>query len=331
MNSLRDMVAVASALVMELDPAQILDAFADPPFVSVFAAVLGLDWTTSGHTAITLDVLKKAMPQGVFLTGGKVSAAKATEAELQKKAKVLSVSHETLVAALQAAAKVDVCAIQEGKGQLAAQYIAFDKASYVIINQKLFIHDARRYHWKPRTFDKPIFCTDVPHRGIIGGAQPEVIDVTSPQSAETRRIITELAQQPVSKLNSQLARIKAGQRSLRIAPVPFPRLPLPKRFFPDYLVTAKERKPRTFDDLLASRGIGPATIRGLAAIATKLHGAAPSFIDPYTHDWSCTLQRGKSLATYGYMFLDAVNRSRLPKRQRFEIAERLTAMLAASP
>lgn len=314
----RDMQALANALLEPFSETQeFLQKLSDPPFLSVFSAALGLDWRSSGHTQHALELMKCAMKDRLSIVGGKTR--KAFAKELRGKTNLLG--------ALRMAQKVDTCAMQEGVGELALQYIAFDEhEQWVVISQKLTRQDARRYHWSP---ERKSFV-ESPYYGIIGEKEQTVLDLTAHSSAQARKAITDLAQEPVNRLNKQVSNLKAGQRSFFSSY--FPAMPLPKRFFPEYMIAAQEKKPKNFEELLSLVGIGPATIRGLAALSTQFYGAVPSFSDPRTHDWGGKVHHigSSSLDKYAKLFLNIAEQARIGKRQKFEIAERLCQLAEKS-
>ncbi len=311
----REMQALANVLLEPFvpDSHQFLQKISDPPFLSVFSAALGLDWRSSGHTQHALELIKNA-DCGVSIINGKIK-----NAPTKKKTH----TNTPILKALRMTEKVDTCAIQEGPGQLALHYIVFDEhGHWVVIAQKLTGQDARRYHW---ALEKKSFV-ESPHAGIIGERSQTVLDLTAPTSSQARRTMTDLAHEPVNRLNKQLKNLKVGQRSFFNAH--FPTMPLPKRFFPDYMATVRETKPKNFEELLSLAGIGPATIRGLAAISTQFYGATPCFDDPRTHDWNCSALRAGNVSREHYvtLFLDAAKHARVGRRQKFELIERLSPL-----
>ena len=45
-------------------------------------------------------------------------------------------------------------------------------------------------------------------------------------------------------------------------------------------------QPKNYEELLAFRGIGPATVRGLALISELVYGSEPSWKDPVKFSWA---------------------------------------------
>ncbi len=283
------------SLLSMFQPEELLTHLASPPFFSALAAAYGLNWQVSSHTPLLMSMLKKDLPkQGIAVLTRNIP--------------------EQFHLPWALTAKQNTCALQEGQGQLTGKYLLSRKENWVIIHQKTFSNnDARRYHW-----------TEHGLQGVMGAARKSPFNLLAPAAEQARKAILDLVQEPVQRLNAQLAEIKVGQRSLRSSPMTLPH-PLPKRFFPDYLCTAREKKPSTFDDLLLLSGIGPATIRGLAAIASVFYDAHVSCEDPQTHEWSgAAIQNAKSIANYAHLIFQKAES--LPKKERYEITERLSGI-----
>jgi hypothetical protein len=57
-------------------------------------------------------------------------------------------------------------------------------------------------------------------------------------------------------------------------------LNMPRNINWDTLSRAYEFQPRYYEELLSVKGVGPATVRGLALVAELVYGEAPSWEDP---------------------------------------------------
>jgi hypothetical protein len=49
---------------------------------------------------------------------------------------------------------------------------------------------------------------------------------------------------------------------------------------------AYEFQPKNYEQLLSVRGVGPATVRGLALVAELVYGASPSWKDPIQYSFA---------------------------------------------
>jgi len=61
---------------------------------------------------------------------------------------------------------------------------------------------------------------------------------------------------------------------------------LPKNLNWKALKNAYEIQPKSYEELLAIRGMGPATVRGLALISELIYGEKPSWKDPVKYSFA---------------------------------------------
>jgi len=166
---------------------------------------------------------------------------------------------------------------------------------------------ARRYHW---------FSEDVkdlisePHSGISSQIViKKVLDMTSRLSEKTRDVSTELVQagyaplmkdinllrrysSPLSQMakleddtGHQLTLVNLETREFKSHPVirdDFSK----SKYLEKVLATVADQKPKTYEALVATKGVGPKTIRALALVGEVIYGAAPSYEDPARYSFA---------------------------------------------
>lgn len=76
------------------------------------------------------------------------------------------------------------------------------------------------------------------------------------------------------------------------------------RYLERILAKLCDNKPQSYENLLATRGVGPKTVRALALTAEVIYGAEPSYKDPARYSFA---HGGKDGTPYG------VNRGRYDK------------------
>ena len=146
------------------------------------------------------------------------------------------------------------------------------------LNQKRA--DARRYHWPLK------------HRGFIEEPQgailcdtrlPHVLDMTDKNSGENRKACVDLVKESPERLRrSLLAPVPAKQRRLDAwtgAPEQ-EQLIMPRSVNWDTLRGVYEFQPSGYEELVAFKGVGPSTVRGLSLIAELIYGERASWEDP---------------------------------------------------
>jgi hypothetical protein len=123
-----------------------------------------------------------------------------------------------------------------------------------------------------------------------------VLDMTARDSEACRKTSVDLVKEPPAKLTRLVLPAKhANQRLLqewlpasteaggmRTVSV----LSMPQNIKRKALQQVYEFQPQNYEELLAFRGVGPATIRGLALIAELIYGNKPSWKDPVKYSFA---------------------------------------------
>jgi hypothetical protein len=206
------------------------------------------------------------------------------------------------------AAKVDSALIQDGYQIYHHAFFFTKKGAWTVVQQGMNTHDAtaRRYHWHSKNIKDLIL---EPHSGIISDKkQRKVLNLTASESKETQKIFTELVLQSFSSLmkdiillqkysnsfsrvvrfktkHSQLTLLNLENKEYVYHPV------LEEDFFKNkYLKKILEKlcwqRPKNYEALLATEGVGPKTIRALALVAELIYGAKPSYEDPARYSFA---------------------------------------------
>jgi hypothetical protein len=286
---------ILDALIDEEGPRAVLTRLADPCWFQAISCVLGYDWHSSGTTTVTCAALKAALrPEvhGVAAAGGKGRVAKKTPAEIEGIGKTFDWSAEQIDAmkyASKMSAKVDTAAIQAGYPLYHHAVIVDEAGGWTVIQQGMNPDDgtARRYHWLS---DHVASFVVEPHDAIVGDRwKPRVLDMTAHASEGSRRATIDLINDGPERLRRRLlAPQTSGQRALSDwmdgqagdSATPIRGLVMPRSINWTAVKTAYAFKPQSYEELLAFKGVGPATIRGLALIAEVLYGETPSWTDP---------------------------------------------------
>jgi len=186
------------------------------------------------------------------------------------------------------AAKVDNTAIQAGYQIYHHCLFLSETGGWAVVQQGLNADTktARRYHWLSRNVKSFV---DEPHTGVVGQMTHEyVLDMTAHMSEECRKTCKDFANEDPRRTKRNYLSIRdSSQSSLsgwvegrkeleRISHYKF----VPEKINWKALREAYELKPKSYEELLAVKGMGPSTIRGLALISELIYGAKPSWKDP---------------------------------------------------
>ena len=110
---------VATHVVADRAPEELLRRLSDPFWFQALGCVLGFDGHSSGVTTTVTGALKERLrgiehELGVYSQGGKGATSRKTPAEIRDRCERLAIDSAPLVYASRMAAKVDSAAVQDG-------------------------------------------------------------------------------------------------------------------------------------------------------------------------------------------------------------------------
>lgn len=182
------------------------------------------------------------------------------------------------------------------------------RVSWAVIQQGMNTANAtaRRYHWYSESIED-LVCE--PHSGIASQVRNKsTLNLTAKKSDKTRKISTELASAGYERLRrdfeilrkhsgefSRMISLKRGGEKLtllELADVEFEHHPVEFEDFSQSKYLAKilnklnEEKPRTYEEFVATEGVGPKTVRALSLVSEVIYGAKPSYEDPARYSFA---------------------------------------------
>ncbi|NIO19619.1 MAG: DUF763 domain-containing protein, partial [Candidatus Aenigmarchaeota archaeon] len=295
MASLAD--CIFEVILDEYGSKELLFRISDPFWFQSLACVLGYDWHSSGTTTVLTGVMRTVLnpeKHHMAVAGGKGKRSKRTPSDLAKIGVAFDFS-EAKVAALRRAsrliAKVDNAAIQDGYHLYHHTMFITDTGEWAVVQQGMSDLDksARRYHWLSSDVQsfvantgEKIACNFVRNNvldmtaGGSAAARNAVVDLISDNPTHLKRLYTSLVRAPRPKGQASLDRWLTGPELNRSERV----LHMPWRINWEALQTAYELQLDNFEGLLLVRGVGPATVRGLALMAEVIWGNPASWQDP---------------------------------------------------
>lgn len=288
---------ITTIMVNEYGGSDFLRRISDPFWFQALGCVLGYDWHSSGVTTVVTGVLKDSiLPEehGIAVCGGKGGASRKTPSEILTVGERFGFSGKTTIAlqhASKMSAKVDNAAIQAGYQLYHHAFFVADNGKWAVVQQGMCVHDrtARRYHWLS---EKAHSLVVEPHNAIVGDAKREVVlDMTASQSEGCRKASVDLATDKPEKLGRMLTPAlpnhqKSLQHWLPVTKVGVEVLSMPHNINWRALKAVYEFQPSNYEELLGFKGVGPATIRGLALIAELVYGEKPSWKDPVKYSFA---------------------------------------------
>jgi len=340
---------VVSVIVDEYGRDELLSRLSDPFWFQSFGCVLGYDWHSSGVTTVLTGVLREAIDPtkiGVAVCGGKGRRSRKTPSEIQRYGSQFNLSEdqvEEFECASKLAAKVDNAAIQAGYPLYHHAFFMTLDGKWAIVQQGIDAEDrtARRYHWLSEHVHS--FVVE-PHDAIVGDAvRPAVLDMTSQDSEESRKVAVDLVKDGTSKLKNDVLSLCSDSQKLltqwmdltpamRYTPI----LKMPRRIDWDAMKQAYEFQPTNFEELLSIRGIGAGAVRALALVSQLIYGAKTSWQDPVKFSFALGGKDGVPFpvdrASYDQTIQSLgllIEKARLEERERYRALMRLKKIAPA--
>lgn len=326
---------ITIAIISDYGPEEMLRRLSHPYWFQAFGCILGFDWHSSGVTTTLCGALKEGVrglerDLGLFVAGGKGKTSRKTPSEIESWGERISLDPVPLVYASRMSAKVDSSAIQDGYQLYHHTFLFTRRGSWTVIQQGMneVNRYARRYHWLGEAVTDFV---NEPHSAILSEARGQVLNLTASESDPARTTITGIAtEERPEKVIAELKRLKT--------------LNLPSRhqintsdLHPDSLskiiLSAYERQPQDFEQLLGLPGVGPKTIRALSLIAELVHGVEPSYRDParysFAHGGKDGIPYPVDRQTYDRsieLLSQAINRTRLDLSEKQKAFNRLNRL-----
>lgn len=294
---------IVTIIVEEYGTGEFLKRLSDPFWFQALGCVLGYDWHSSGVTTVVTGVLKQAIvpeEHGVAVCGGKGKISRQAPLEIEKVGEKFGFSTssiESLRYASKMSAKVDNTAIQAGYQLYHHTFFVAEDSMWAVIQQGMCPRDrtARRYHWLSENVKNFV---NEPHSAIVGDAKREIaLDMTAKESEGCRKASVDIAKEKPNKIMRLIMSLRpAYQKSLQDwlpktaetawHEYPIDVLSMPANINWKALQEVYEFQPQNYEELLAFRGVGPATVRGLALIAELIYGEKPSWKDPVKYSFA---------------------------------------------
>lgn len=290
---------MATVIIDEYGRDEFLRRVSDTYWFQALGCVLGYDWHSSGVTTVLTGVLKNAVKpdeHGIAVCGGKGKTSRKTPEEIGIAGEKFGFSTdriEKLQYASRMSAKVDNTAIQAGYQLYHHAFFLSENGIWAVVQQGMSDQDrtARRYHWLSDHVQD--FVVE-PHDAIVGDVKRNAaLDMTAKESEDCRKVSTDLVKDDPKKLMRLLESVRPAQQTSlqkwvpedKSKEYPIDVLSMPITLNWKLVRRLYDFQPENYEHLLGTRGVGPATIRGLALVAELVYGAAPSWKDPVKYSF----------------------------------------------
>jgi hypothetical protein len=294
---------IVAIIIDEYGSDEFLRRVSDPFWFQALGCVLGYDWHSSGVTTVVTGILKQAVSSrqhGLAVCGGKGRASRRAPMEIGAVGKELGFSEEDVKAlrhASRMSAKVDNVAVQAGYQLYHHAFFIADNGKWAVVQQGMCVEDrtARRYHWLS---DNVRSFVVEPHSAVVGDVKRDaVLDMTAKESEGSRKASVDLVKEEPKRLvrivqsarpefQKSLGEWLPESGSANWEEHTCISLSMPRNINWDTLRAVYEFQPSNYEELLGFRGVGPATVRGLALVAEVIYGEKPSWKDPVKYSFA---------------------------------------------
>jgi hypothetical protein len=292
---------ITTIIVDEYGIDQFLTRISDPYWFQALGCVLGYDWHSSGVTTVVTGILKQALSaeeHGIVVCGGKGRASRKTPMEITDAAEQFGFSENSIHAftyTSRMTAKVDNTAIQAGYQLYHHAFLMTENKKWAVIQQGMSAEDrtARRYHWLS---DNVTNFVVEPHNAIVGDTKREkALNMTAKTSEGARKASVDIVKESPSKIMRLFEATRPLQQKSLLEWLPQSSvnqqpsvtvLQMPRNINWKTLKQVYEFQPKNYEELLSVKGVGPATVRGLALVAELVYGEKPSWDDPVKYSFA---------------------------------------------
>jgi hypothetical protein len=287
---------IANIMIDEHGTTKFIQRLSDPYWFQAFGCVLAYDWHSSGVTTVVTGILKNALSpeeHGIAVCGGKGKTSRKTPSDIAAAGEKFGFSEETiktLTYTSKMTAKVDNTAIQAGYQLYHHAFLVTQDEKWSVIQQGMSNqdHTARRYHWLS---DNTASFIVEPHNAIVGDVKRlKALNMTAKNSEGARKASVDIAKEPTRKIMRLFEAARPlHQKSLQewlpeAKADPWRQtveaLNMPRNISWETMKRVYDFQPRNYEELLSVKGVGPATVRGLALVAELIYGEKPSWKDP---------------------------------------------------
>ncbi|MGE5396861.1 MAG: DUF763 domain-containing protein [Chitinophagales bacterium] len=280
--------AILEVIIEDEGPNEVLRRLSDPFWFQALGCVVGFDWHSSGVTTTVCGAIKEGMAEigpraGVYFAGGKGKTSRKTPKEIEAYAERYSLSSDPskLVYASKMAAKVDNTAVQDGYDIYHHFFVFTNSGDWTVVQQGMNTDNkkARRYHWLSTEIKD--FVLEPQTAICCNTRSDDVLNLVGRENDSLRESSWRLTEMSPDSIRKEIELIQVKHLNLPAGHS------IPKMGYIDRsLRAAYESKPRDFEQLLQTPGVGPSTLRALCLVAEVAYGVKPSFVDPVRYSFA---------------------------------------------
>lgn len=355
--------AILTVIVEEFGHKDLLTRLADPMWFQALSYVLGYDWNSSGVTTVVTGVLREILSPdlGILVAGGKGKRSLEAPNDIVKIGEIFGFTDSKVLRLIRSSrliAKVDNALVQDGHTIYHHAMFIDKHGDWIVIQQGMNpdMKTARRYHWC--SYGLKSFVIE-PHKGICGDLKlPFVLNMVSRNSLEGQKVAVDLVNEGVNQIKNDLNLLFRyankvadltsflSEEEERVISVDMEKLAryereglvklaiLRRKVNWKALKQAYEISPKSYEELVEIRGIGPRTVRALALIAELIYNAEISWKDPLRYTFAVggkdrvpypvNVKRMEKVAEF---LMQAIEEAKIGKKDKIKALKRLSKLV----
>ncbi len=322
--------AISYVIIDDFGADELIRRLADPNWFQALSCAIGYDWHSSGTTTVTMGALREALNDSgsVYIAGGKGKAGLNTPSDIIKGADALSVtgSIKDLQEKSRIAAKIDSALVYDDVGIYHHTLVFSRSGKWSVVQQGMSKKGstAIRFQWYSDLVDEKDTANE-PHSSIASRYRTSSLDLTNHENKWAR----ESSKEALEEYDRMLNRSYPERHSIVMS------MDMSKRAR-EMIARANELDPRSYNDLLLVKGVGRATLRSLAFVASLIYDRELAYRDPVMYAYNLG---GKDRIpfeinrdTYDGVcrsMQDIIENAKIETNEKYKVLKRLNGSLAS--
>ncbi len=273
--------SICTVVIDEFGPDDLLTRLSDSNWFQALSCAVGYDWHSSGTTTVLMGALKEALNDTgcVYIAGGKGKTGLMTPTEIEKGVDVLSLqnSEERFKEYSRLSAKVDSAMVYDNISIYHHTFIFAKSKRWAVVQQAMLNHTnkAVRFQWLSDNLNDNDVVNE-PHASVSSPLKKLSLDLTSNGNKWARDAFE--------------SAIDEYDKVIKIADYPsrhdiIPQIDLGKRGI-ELIRRLGALSLEDYKGLLLTKGVGRATLRSLAFVASLIYDKDLSYRDPITYAYN---------------------------------------------
>ncbi len=276
---------ITSAIIDEYGPDWLVDRLADPQWFQALSCAVGYDWHSSGTTTVMIGALKEALnsQSDIYIAGGKGKAGIDTPNSIEKGVDYLSIPSEAerFKDLSRTVAKIDSALVYDDIGIYHHAFVFSKGKAWSVVQQGMIGKSSTAIRFQ--VSGKSVNASDITNEtntAVASELHASTIDLTFAANSDIKEKGLELVNESIGdimRFNPSVYKLPARHGILSDDISDRAKLALKR---------ASDMNPRSYEELMKTRGIGRKTLRSLAIISSLIYGSEIYKRDPIAYAYN---------------------------------------------